>query len=223
MKAITEQKPFEEVAKYLEKCRTVYIVGCGNCATLCRTGGKTEVLEMKKALEEAGKKVSGWMVSPTACDELTGEALKESAEKVAAADCILVMACAFGVQAVALDTDKPVYPALNTMFIGQEAGEPGYYREVCLQCGECVMGRYATICPLTQCAKGLLNGPCGGSSGGRCEQKPEQDCAWILIYRRLKRLGELDKLKEMAAAKDHSKMKRRRTFRVAEEVTDESS
>ncbi len=216
MKTITEQKPLDEVIKYLERYTTVYLIGCGTCATMCRTGGKAEVLEMKEKLEAAGKKVSGWMVSPTACDELTGEALKENAEAVAAADCILVLACAFGVQAVAIGSDKPVYPALNTMFIGRETGEPGYFKEVCLQCGECVLGQYAVICPLTQCAKGLLNGPCGGSRGGRCEQQSEQDCAWILIYRRLKQFGELDRLKEIAAAKDHSKMKKPRTFRVTD-------
>ncbi|MBC8477384.1 MAG: 5,10-methylenetetrahydrofolate reductase, partial [Dehalococcoidia bacterium] len=33
MKTITSRKPAEEVTGYLEKCRKVYIIGCGTCAT----------------------------------------------------------------------------------------------------------------------------------------------------------------------------------------------
>ncbi len=214
MIAITEQKPLAEVTQYLDRCHRVYLIGCGTCTTMQHTGGKTEVLEMKDKLEAAGKEVTGWMVIPTACDSLTREALAEKATDVETADCILVMSCAFGVQTVSLYTDKPVYPALNTLFIGKEE-RPGYFAEICVQCGECVLGQYAGICPITQCAKGLLSGSCGGSRKGKCEQEPEYDCAWILIYERLKRLGELDKIKEFVPAKDYSKMKRQRQIEVA--------
>jgi len=214
MITITEQKPLEEITQCLERCNTVYLIGCGTCATMLHTGGKSEVLEMKDKLEANGKKVTGWMVIPTACDALTREALAENAKDVEAADCILAMSCAFGVQTVSLYTDKPVYPALNTLFIGKEE-RPGYFAEICLQCGECVLGQYAGICPLTQCAKGLLSGPCGGSRAGKCEQEPEHDCAWILIYERLKRLGKLDEIKEFVPPKDYSKMKRQRQREIA--------
>ena len=214
MITITAQKPFEEVTQSLDKYDKIYLIGCGTCATMLHTGGKSEVLGMKDKLEAAGKKVTGWMVIPTACDELTRDALSENAKDVEAADCILVMACAFGVQTVNLYTDKPVYPALDTLFIGKEE-RPGYFAEICMQCGECVLGQYAGICPMTQCAKGLLNGPCGGSKNGKCEQEPEHDCAWILIYERLKKLGELDKIREFVPAKDYSKMKRQRQTEVA--------
>ncbi len=214
MITITEQKPLEEVRQYLDRCKGVYIIGCGTCTTMQHTGGKSEVLEMKDKLEAAGKKVTGWMVIPTACDELTREALAENAKDIEAADCILVMACAFGVQTVNFHIDKSVYPALNTLFVGKEKG-PTDFTEICIQCGECVIGQYAGICPMTWCAKELLNGPCGGSKNGKCEQKPEHDCAWILIYERLKKLGRLDELKEFAPPKDYSKMKRPRTLKVS--------
>ena len=90
MITITEQKPIEEILKSLEKSQAVYIVGCGTCATMLHTGGKSEVLAMKEQLEEAGKKVTGWMVIPTACDQLTEAALTETAEAIQAADSILV-------------------------------------------------------------------------------------------------------------------------------------
>jgi len=126
MLTITKQKPLEEIMQCLENHKNIYLIGCGTCATMLHTGGKSEVLEMKDKLEAAGKKVTGWMVIPTACDELTREALKENAKDIEAADAILVMSCAFGVQTVSLYSDKAVYPALNTLFIGKEES-PGCF------------------------------------------------------------------------------------------------
>ncbi len=203
MKTITAQKPIEEVMRYLEKCQAVHIIGCGTCATMCHTGGKAEAIEMKERLEAIGKKVTGWMVIPTACDELTGDALRANAEDVEAADCILAMTCAVGVQMVSLHSKKPVYPALDTLFLGMEES-PGHFVEVCMQCGSCVLGRTAAICPLVRCAKTLLNGPCGGSSGGKCEISPDVPCAWQLIYDRFVEMGRLDEMEEIEPIKDWS-------------------
>jgi len=203
MKTITAQKPIEEIMKYLGKCQSVYIIGCGTCATLCHTGGKAEVIKMKEELEAGNKKVGGWMVIPTACDELTGDALRENAEAVDAADCILAMTCAVGVQTIALHLKepKPVYPGLNTLFLGTE-DKPGHFIEACQQCGSCVLGRTAAICPLVRCAKSLFNGPCGGSAGGKCEISPDVPCAWQLIYDRLAEMGRLDEMEEIEPVKD---------------------
>ena len=201
MITITKQKPLEEVTECLNRCERVYLIGCGTCATMLHTGGKSEVLEMKDQLEAAGKKVTGWMVIPTACDTLTKEALAENAKDIEATDCILVMSCAFGVQTVSLYSDKAVYPALNTMFVGREES-PGHFIEVCAQCGDCVLAQTAGICPLVRCAKSLQNGPCGGSVDGKCEIDPDIPCAWQLIIDRLTALGQLDKLEEIVPAKD---------------------
>lgn len=205
MKMITEQKPSEEVMQYLEKCRGVYLIGCGTCATMCHTGGKSEILEMKDKIEASGKKVTGWMVVPTACDELTRYALQENAGDIKAGDCILAMTCAVGVQMISnyLKDTKPVYPALNTVFLGMEES-PGHFTEVCLQCGSCVLGRTAAICPLVRCAKSVLNGPCGGSVGGKCEISSDIPCAWQAIYDRLAEMGRLDELEEIEPVKDWS-------------------
>jgi ferredoxin len=205
MKTITAQKPIEEILKYLEKHQWVHIVGCGTCATLCHTGGKSEVIDMKKRLEDSGKKVTGWMVMPTACDELTGEALRQEREDIRAADCILALTCSTGVQTIVfhLEEPKPVYPGLNTLFLGVE-DRPGHFTELCLYCGNCVLGRTAAICPLVRCAKSLLNGPCGGSSGGKCEVSKDIPCAWQMIYDRLAETGRLDELEDIVPVKDWS-------------------
>jgi ferredoxin len=203
MKTITEQKPVEEILKYTEKCQWVHIVGCGTCATLCHTGGKSEVMEMKEKLEAAGKKVTGWMVLPTACDELTKDALRDNAEAVDKADCLLAMTCATGVQTIAfhLKNAKPVYPGLNTLFLGTE-DTPGHFVDMCMQCGSCVLGRTAAICPLVRCAKCVLNGPCGGSADGKCEVSKDIPCAWQMIYDRLAEMGRLDEMDDIEPVKD---------------------
>ncbi len=201
MITITEQKPLEEITQYLDRCHRVYLIGCGSCATMLHTGGKSEVLAMKDKLEAGGKEVTGWMVIPTACDALTKEALAENTKAIDTADCILMMSCAFGVQTVCLYCNKPVYPALNTLFIGKEE-RPGYFSEVCAQCGNCVLAQTAGICPLVRCAKSLMNGPCGGSVEGKCEIDPDTPCAWQLIIDRLTALGQLDQLEEIVPPKD---------------------
>ena len=205
MKAITQQKPFEEIRKSLEREQRVYLVGCGTCATMCQTGGKSEVLEMKDKLEKAGKEITGWMVISTACDSLTREALKEDIEAVQQADAILAMACGFGVQTVAQYVEKLVYPALNTLLLGHEES-PGHFSRICIQCGDCLLDYTGGICPLTACTKGLLNGPCGGASKGKCELGPDKDCGWELIYERLKKLNQLERLKKFIEPKDYSKL-----------------
>ncbi len=211
MKVLTEQKTIEDIEEYLKQDEKVYIIGCGTCATMCHTGGKEEVLQMKERLQKAGKEVVGWMVIPTPCDDLTGDALKEHAEAVQKADAILVMACAFGVQTVASfveDWGQPVYPALDTLFIGKETGEIGVFSEICQQCGECLLAWTGGICPITTCAKGLLNGPCGGTNDGKCEEDPDKDCAWTLIYKRLDKLGKLDLMRKYYPPQHHQKVQR---------------
>lgn len=213
MKSISEIKPFSDIEEFIKEDKKIFIIGCGTCTTMCHTGGKEEVLQMKEQLQETGKEVTGWMVIPSVCDDLTEVALEENAESIKEADSILVMSCAFGVQTVAsfidaLDYNIPAYPALDTLFIGKETGEPGGFAEMCKQCGECVIGWTGGICPVTTCAKGLLNGPCGGTNNGKCEETDERDCAWTLIYKRLEKLGKLDLMRTYQSPKNYQKVQR---------------
>jgi ferredoxin len=214
MKSITKQKPFQEIEQQLAGLDRVFIVGCGTCATMTKTGGQDEVLAMGKRLQELGKLVTGWIVIPTACDEMTQVAVKENDGAIRNASSILVMACALGVHRVNTYTNKVVIPALDTLFIGVE-DEPGRFQEVCAQCGQCVLGQTAGICPLTACHKGLLNGPCGGTNNGKCEVDKEKDCAWTLIYQRLKEQGRLDLMRKYYPPRDYNVVPRPRMSRVA--------
>ena len=213
MKSITRQKPFDEIKEQLANLDRLFIIGCGTCTTMTHTGGTDEVLEMKDRLQELGKRVSGWMVIPTACDEMTEVALKENSKAIDDASCILAMPCALGVQRISSYINKPVIPALDTLFIALE-DTPGNFREVCAQCGQCIIGETAGICPITTCHKGLVNGPCGGTNNGKCEIDPEKDCAWTLIYERLKSQGRLDLMKKYHPPHNFQVEPRPRTVRV---------
>ena len=195
MKSITRQKPFEEIKEQLADFDRLFIIGCGTCTTMTKTGGIDQVLEMKERLQELGKRVSGWTVIPTACDDMTELAMKENRRAIEDANCILAMPCALGVHRIGSYIDKPVIPALDTLFIGVE-DSPGSFHEVCAQCGHCLLGYTAGICPITACHKHLLNGPCGGTKNGRCEVDKEKDCAWTIIYQRLKERDSLDLMRK---------------------------
>jgi len=214
MKSITRQKSFDEIQEQLKGMERVFIVGCGTCTTMTKTGGIDQVIEMKDKLQEAGKLISGWIVIPTACDEMTEVSLAENKQAIQNADCILSMSCALGVHRMSLYIDKPIIPAQDTLFIAME-DTPGYFHEVCAQCGECVLGETAGICPITACHKGLVNGPCGGTNNGKCEVDKEKDCAWTLIYERLKAQGRLDLMRKYHPPKNCQVVPRPRTIRIS--------
>ncbi len=204
---IMKQKSIEDILDALSGEKKVFIAGCADCATTCKVGGEEEVEEMKKKLEEAGFEVTGTCIFDTAC--LSGEVRqkgKDFKEALEAADSVLVLACGTGVQTIGDVLELVVHPGTESLFTGQVV-RLGKYEEKCRTCGECLLEYTDGICPVTRCSKGLLNGPCGGySKDGKCEVDPEKDCAWLLIYERLKARGHLEKMKEIQAPKDYSKM-----------------
>lgn len=217
------QKPVEEILEYLDNKEKIVIYGCGGCSTIFHTGGEPEIKEMAETLSKHGKEVTA---IPVPFGEFTCYApwskarLSEHRREIQESDAILIMACGDGLQVVQeiIEEDfgllKPIYPGTNP--IGHMGGGPTLFKEKCMQCGECELGRLAGICPLTQCPKGFLNGPCGGvTKDGMCEVDPERKCAWVMIYERLKQFGELDRLKEIREPKDWSKMQRPRQIAVA--------
>ncbi|MFZ0452008.1 MAG: methylenetetrahydrofolate reductase C-terminal domain-containing protein [Desulfatiglandaceae bacterium] len=202
IRSITRQKSEEEIDRLLSGSQRIFVIGCGTCVTLTHTGGMPEVESMKEKLSLKGKLVTGLTVLPVACDHMTGEILAEYAGQMNQADAFLIMTCAFGVQTIARQLKKMVVPALDTLFIGKETA-PGRFDEVCTQCGTCIIGETGGICPVTSCHKGLVNGPCGGTNNGKCEIDEEKDCAWTLIYNRLKELGRLDSMRVLQKPRNH--------------------
>ncbi len=203
---LSQQKPLEEIVRSMEGEKNIFILGCNGCAEASGTGGKPQVLEMKTALEKAGKKVTGFSIVDFLCQKaLVQSRLRGKAKEVAAADSLLAMTCGVGVQVVAVASSKKTHPACNTLSLGGMRGE-WQGSERCAECGDCVLDRTGGICPMTACSKFLLNGACGGTTKeGKCEVDPEMDCGWLKIYERLEKLGQLDKLRQIHEPKDHSK------------------
>lgn len=188
---ITKPRDWERIRANLADihAKSVFIVGCGECATVAHTGGEPEVLRAKDALEADGYAVTGWEVGAVTC-HLGGTRLelRKHADEVEAADAILVLTCGAGVQTVAESIGKPVFPGLESAFLGN-VQRHGVFEERCQMCGDCVLDKTAGICAVTTCPKGLLNGPCGGMWNGMCEVLTDHECAHVKIRQRLAEQG----------------------------------
>jgi ferredoxin len=201
---IAEQKPLEEIKSLLGAARTVLVVGCGTCVTVCFAGGEKEagilgsLLRMSSKLNGDPKDVS----EVTVQRQCEWEYLDAIGDQVSEADVVLSLGCGIGVQAVAERYPNAiVVPGLNTAFMGLPL-EQGVWAERCAACGSCILGLTGGICPIARCSKQLLNGPCGGSAKGKCEVDANIDCAWQLIYDKLKAQGRLHLMMDITPPKD---------------------
>jgi hypothetical protein len=203
---ITKQKELQDILGVLEGQQKVFLIGCGECSTTCKTGGEAEVQAMRLALEKAGKTVTGVCIPSAPCVAAKVKLeLAKNRKAIEEAEAIVVLACGLGIQSVAenLRIARPVHVACDTLFMGA-VDATGAFLERCSACGECVLEQTAMICPITRCPKSLLNGPCGGQDKGKCEVDKNRDCAWILIYNELKKRGRLDLMRRTKMPKDHS-------------------
>lgn len=205
---VADRKNVSELREMIKDHKRVLLVGCGTCVTVCLAGGEREVGILGSALRMALKLIGRGDV---VVDECTIERQCEDAfidalaPHAAEYDAICSFGCGAGVQALAERFPKvAVYPGLNTQFMGILESQ-GVWAEKCSGCGSCRLAEFAGICPITRCAKRLFNGPCGGSQDGKCEVRPDLECAWQLIYDRAKAIGTLNRLEQIAAPQDWSK------------------
>ncbi|MBA4392059.1 MAG: hypothetical protein C0407_00735 [Desulfobacca sp.] len=201
---VASRKPFEEIKKRLSSYQNILVVGCGTCVAVCLAGGKKEVglltsqLRMGFGLEKKQVRISEETLERQ-CDR---EFLEMIRDQVKDHDALLSLACGAGVQFLAETyPEKPVYPGVNTTFIGV-AEAAGLWTERCRACGDCVLAVTGGVCPRTKCTKGLNNGPCGGMTDGKCEVDQERSCAWVTIYERLDREDRLSQIEPMLSPRD---------------------
>jgi len=204
---IAEQKTLEELKTLIGDAEKVLVAGCGTCVTVCFAGGSREAkitaasLRMSSKLDGAAKDVTDAVVQR----QCEWEFLDQIAEQVEEADVVLSLGCGIGVQAMGEHFPGAwVVPGLNTSFLGIPT-EQGVWAERCAACGDCILGLTGGICPIARCSKSLLNGPCGGSENGHCEIDPDVDCAWQLIYDRLKSKDKLHLLLDIQPPKNWEK------------------
>lgn len=190
---ITKPREWERILRNLDEvgARKVFLMGCGQCATVAHTGGETEILRAKARLEADGREVTGWAVGEVACHSGgTRLEARRNSGSIEGADAVLVFSCGAGVQTVADATSKPAFPGLESVFLGNVVRH-GVFEERCQMCGDCVLDLTAGICPVTTCPKGLLNGPCGGMWDGMCEVLTDRECTHVRIQRRLAEQGRV--------------------------------
>ena len=202
---ITKKRDFKDLMENLKNYKSLFLIGCSECASLCGTGGDPELAAMKDILEAEGKTVTGTLLPKTGCQTLgTKIELKKDKDACAAADAIIVMSCGAGTQsAVEIFPDKPVFPSNDSLFLGNMTRFQ-MFDERCSLCGKCILDKTGGICPVTACPKGLLNGPCGGTDNGKCEVSPDIECAWVRIYDRMKKTDQLEDFRKVLEPKDWS-------------------
>lgn len=201
---VAQRKKIPDLLAIVEKHRKLLLLGCGTCVTVCLAGGQREVSIIASALRMAAKLKR----LPLEVEELTIERqcdnvfIEQAADAIKRNDAVLSLGCGAGVQAIAERyASKPVYAGLDTAFLGI-LEERGVWAEKCAACGLCVLHQYGGICPVTRCAKRMLNGPCSGSREDHCEVNHDRQCAWQLIYARLRDIGQLDELKKIRPLKN---------------------
>jgi len=222
---VAEQKPLEEIRRMIIPYERVLILGCGTCMTVCDAGGEREVSFLHSALRVAQAKSGNethTFSEYTLKRQCDPEFLDLLDDKIADVDTVLSLGCGIGVQALAERFPAlPVLPGVNTSFMGM-AKELGVWDERCAACGDCRLEETAGICPITRCTKGILNGPCAGTKNGKCEANKDMDCAWVLIYKRLERLEQLEKMRRYYPMRNFRAIPRpkRITSKISVDVVD---
>ena len=204
---ITKQKDFDFILNLVKDKKSIFLVGCGECATTCKTGGEEQILDMKKKLEEAGKVIIGWVIPDSPCvSSQIKMAMAKNRKALSQTDAVLVFACGSGTQSFR-ENDRmnlDVYSGNDTLFAASVDSQ-GNFKEVCSSCGDCILDLTEGVCPITRCAKGILNGPCGGQKDGKCEVDRTKDCAWILIYKLKAEKNKIKDLKNIIQTRDYKK------------------
>jgi ferredoxin len=204
MVIVAKPKPFQEVVEMLRDYSNVLVAGCGTCVAVCLAGGEKEAGLMATQLELVFRDRDFKASAATVERQCDREFLTLLRDHVGEADAVLSLACGAGIQFLAeMYPDKPVFPGVDTSFIGVNEGA-GVWGERCRACNQCYLALTGGICPVTMCAKGLLNGPCGGPSNGKCETSPDRDCAWVQIIERLKSQSRLDILTKITPPRNYS-------------------
>lgn len=218
---IAKPKPIEEIIEEVKGLKKILVAGCDGCVTVCEAGGMKEVQVVASALrmhfKKEGLDATVDEISLTRQCDRPYVALLD--EKVKGYDAVISLACGAGVQFLAeAFKNKPIFPGVNTCFIGVTE-EKGEWTERCQACGDCILGTTGGICPIARCSKRMSNGPCGGSSDGKCEVNKEVACGWHLIYERLKELGQLDRFSQPTDPKKWSKSRDGGPRKVVKEVS----
>jgi len=205
-------KPEEEIKEIFKTVNQIFIIECRKCYKKFDEDTDEEYNKLLDILGGDAKKITGYIGIDFLCNSFlskkkilnldssdtvaAGFSLRNLKTKFSNSDNIGVISCGLGVQFVAQILEgKAIYALADSLpQSANSASEVGYHgisleKEKCAGCSECYLNLTAGICPVINCPKGLLNGPCGGAKNGKCEVNPNIDCVWEKIYGRLKKQG----------------------------------
>ncbi len=201
---VADRKPLEEILNSIKDYKKIMLMGCGGCVTVCFSGG-AKAMELLASQIRMARKKWGKDIEITECTperQCEYEFIDEFKNEVESFEAVLSIACGVGIQTMSEHFPQAItIPGLNTKFMGYPV-EHALWEERCVGCGDCVLEWTGGLCPMSRCAKRLFNGPCGGSSDGKCEVDKNTDCVWQLIHDRLERLNKLDNLTVVREPKD---------------------
>jgi hypothetical protein len=194
---ITKQKNFNELLQNIGS-KPVFLVGCTQCATLCHTGGKDEVLALKEALVAKNIPVSGWAVLDPACHQMNERMLKDH-WRIEFIRKVLVLPVAMECKPYKTNSEKEIIAGTYILFLGK-------FQSQIQQTVYCLVNAFRPLEDVvSQCPKSMLNGPCGGSTKGKCEINSNVECVWDHIIQELKKHGTLQTFSIIQKPKDWSK------------------
>jgi ferredoxin len=204
---ITKSKNINNILNQINQ-ESVFIIGCSECATICKTGGENEISKLEKLLIKQGINVIGSVILEPACHKLNDKRiLNKYKSELKDIKQIITLSCGNGAQTISeIFEDKEVISGTDTIFLGQ-IKHINEFEKKCNLCGNCIIIKYDGLCPITRCPKNMLNGPCGGSKEGKCEIDNNMDCIWNLIYKKFKKNNRIKELREINEPFDWSNSK----------------
>ena len=186
-----------EIHEVFNRVERIFVLSCAKCFQRFEQENIAEYTELLSVLDEEDReKLTGHAQIDFLCNKFLSEKAIYRLD-LSGRDAVGIISCGLGVQFVAeLLEGKPVYTLADSV---PQSGNPtsgvGYHgvsleQEQCAACGQCYLNLTGGICPVIDCAKGLLNGTCGGVRDGKCEVEPNIDCAWVKIYERIRNRRE---------------------------------
>jgi len=203
---ITQQKDIDEIYDMVKGYKKLLIAGCDGCCQPPRSINEATVLgqllELKFKTEGKNLTWKAITVLRQCDDRIAATTIRPFIDDYEA---ILSLACGLGVVMINKVADKILaYPAQNSQFGGAQNNGENNFIQYCETCGNCLLGVTGGVCPIAGCAKHLNNGPCGGTVDGMCEVGGYKNpCAWIEIYKRLKKFNRLDLFTAYRPARDY--------------------
>lgn len=198
---VVQLKPDEEIRPRIAG-KKVFILECLGCQDVYSPKD-----EVNKFVDNLKEKVLDRVRLDYVCNrDFVSTYIERYSKQLQEAELVLIFSCGIGAQvAASLMEHNVVYTCCDTLYLNGFQGLSVQQFD-CYQCGECYMNYTGGVCPLTNCSKGLINGPCGGAKEGKCEVNPEADCTWVVIYNRLEKLKKLDILKKVLVPRNHSEV-----------------